>query len=842
MPDALSARNRVTRPANRLYLGLRLLARDWRAGELRILAAALVIAVAAASAIGFFSDRITRALAFQSADLLGADLMLASPRPVPDVWIARATQSGLKTARALAFASVILRGDKLNLASIRAVHPGFPPRGALRTASERFGTDAPTDDVPAPGTAWVESRLFSLLGISVGDRIEVGATELTVTRVLTYEPDRGGAFFTLAPRVLMNEADIAKTGVIQPGSKVTYQYLFAGSEAAIAVYRRWLDARLGPSHVLIDVRDGDRAVGRALTRAERYLGLATMVAVALAGVAIAMGARHYSQRHFDVSAMMRCVGATQSDIVMLYVPQLLLLGIAASLIGCIIGWFTQEALLYLLADLLPPRLPAPSVQPVIAALLTGLITLAGFALPPVLRLRNVPPVRVLRRDIAPLPLSGWVVYTAAGAALVVLMWRHTGNWALTFSVVGGGAAAAVLLAVTALALLNAARGLQGRVGVAWRFGFNNLWRRPQASVGQILAFGLTFMAMALIALVRTDLFSTWESRLPDDAPNQFAFNVLPKDVESVRKFFSDNGIRATALYPMVRGRLIAINDVPVRQAVTKEAREDESLNRELNLTWTATLPADNAIVRGQWWEQGNSGNVVSVEERLARKLGIKLGDVLTFSIGSQALQALVGSIRSVQWESFHPNFYMIFQPGALAAYPATYLTSFYLEPARKNLLNQLVRRFPSISVIEMDLVLAQVRTLLRQVTLAVELVLTFVLLAGFAVLFASLLASRDERIYEGALLRTLGASRRQLRASHLTEFCVLGVLAGVLAALGAELIAYFLYSRVLDLPYGVKWQVWVIAPIAGGVLVGLAGYWGTRKVLRLSPLAVLRDA
>lgn len=822
-------------------LSLRLLARDWRAGELRIFAAALVIAVGAVTAVGFFNDRVTRGLAYQSAELLGADLVLLSPQPVTPDWLAGAADYGLAHSEILEFSSVAIRGDRLQLSSIRAVDKNYPVRGAVRTSGALYAPDSVTREIPAPGTVWVEARVMHALALEPGQYLEVGTARFHVTRVLTHEPGRGGNFFGIAPRVLMNRADVAATGVIQPGSRVTYGYGFSGKETGIQKYREWLKTRLGLSHQLIDVRDGNATIARAIERVERYIGLTSLLAVILAGVAIAMGAHRYSRRHYDMSALLRCFGASQRDIVQLYLPPLFVLGLIASSAGCLLGWVAQEVIYFLMQDFFPVRLPPPGFTPVIFGLLTGLITLAGFAVVPVLRLKSVPPLRVLRRELTPLPASAWAVYGAAAAAVIVLMWRYTHSWVLTLSVLAGALAAAAVLAALAWGLLHATRRLHLHVGVAWRSGFNNLWRRTHASVGQTLAFGLTLMAMALMTLVRGDLLSTWQAQLPADTPNHFAFNILPQDVAPMQRFFAANAVPTQALYPLVRGRLTAINDVPVTRAVTKDETNNEAIQRELNLTWTDTLPPDNTLVRGVWGTSAVGAGGVSVEEKLANKLGIALGDALTFSVAGAPLQARVASIRKVQWESFHPNFYMIFPRAALDAYPTTYLTSFYLAPDRKPLLTALVRAFPAVTVLETDQVLTQVRTILTQVTAAVEFVLLFVLAAGFAVLYAALAASLDERFHEGALWRALGASRRQLRAAQLAEFTVLGVLAGVLAAIGTELIAWLIYTRVFELDYRPKWSVWLIAPLAGGLLIGLAGFLGTRRVVRQSPMTVLRE-
>jgi putative ABC transport system permease protein len=827
--------------AARLRLAMRLLVRDWRGGELGVLAAALVIAVGAVTAVGLFADRVSRGMVRQSAELLGADLAVTAARPIERAWLAEAGARGLKRTGTVEFASVAVRGERLQLSSVRAVTADYPLRGTLRTAPALYAPEAPTAELPAPGTVWAEARLLQQLQAAVGDRLEIGARQFTVARVLTLEPGRGGSFFVLAPRLLMNAADVAATGVIQPGSRVTYGALFAGEEAEVARFRDWLRGRLSPHEELREARAANATVARAIERVDRYIGLTSLLAVLLAGVAIAMGARRYSQRHYDVSAMLRCLGATQRDIVALYVPQLLVLGIAASAVGGMVGWLGQMGIDTLLRDFFPVKLPPPGPEPFALGFVAGLVTLAGFGLAPVLRLKSVPPLRVLRRELAPLPPAAHAVIGAAAGAMLFLLWRQTRSLTLTIGVLGGAAAAAVVLGAAAWVLLRGFRLARTRVGVAWRFGLNNLARRPRTSLAQVLAFGLTFLAMALIALVRTDLLATWQLQLPPDTPNHFAFNVLPAEVGAVENFFARHRVKAQALYPMVRGRLTGINGAPVTRAVTKEEGNDsEALQRELNLTWSATLPPDNELVAGGWWS-GKREALVSVEERLAKRLGIQLGDRLTFSIGGETLAADVASLRKVQWDSFHPNFYMIFPPGVLDRLPATYLTSFYLLPEQKPLLAQLARAFPAVTVLETEQVLAQVRAILAQVTAAVEFVLLFVLAAGFAVLAAALAASLDERRHEGALLRALGANRRQLRAGQLAEFAALGLAAGLLAAVGTELIAWLLYTRVFDLEYALKWPVWIATPLAGALLLAVAGWLGTRRLARVSPLTVLRE-
>lgn len=825
---------------NRLALALRLLRRDWRAGELRLFVAALVVAVGAVTAVGFFNDRIERGLTQRSAEMLGADFAVSGSVPIAKEWLDAAGVQELRASTSIDFASVIVRGDRLQLAGIRAVDGNYPVRGEVRTAPALYQPDAPSG-TPALGTIWVESRLLHALGVAIGDRVDVGSAKFIVARVLTYEPGRAGNFFAFAPRAMIHVNDIERTGVIQPGSRITYTAGFAGAAAAVTAYRNWIGPQLTANQRLLEPREGNTAIGRAMERVERYIGLTSLLAVLLAGVAIAMAARRYSVRHYDMSALLRCLGITQSQIVALYLPQFLVLGVVASAIGCVVGFAAQAAIYWCVRDLFPIQLPAPGFAPVLYGLGTGLATLAGFAIVPVLRLKRVPPLRVLRRDLTPLPPSAWLVYGIAGATVLALAKSYTGSWTLTLGVLAGGIAAAAALAAIAWGLLRMSQRWRRRRGLVWRFGLSHLSRRTPTSIGQMLAFGLTLMAMSLIALVRTDLLATWQAQLPPDTPNHFAFNVLPVDVPALERFFEKNAISAQALYPMVRGRLVTINGVAVTEAVTKEQSNNEALQRELNLTWSATVPPDNRIVHGTWWTVAEANKRVSVEQKLAERLGIKLGDKLGFVVGGAEVGATVASIRSVQWDSFHPNFYMIFEPGALDEFPATYITSFRLADEQKKLLAMLVKKFPTVTVLELDQFLQQARTIVRQAALAVELVLLFVLAAGFVVLYAALAASLDERLHEGALLRSLGASRRQLRVGHLAEFVALGAFAGVLAAIGTEISAYLLYARAFGLEYSPKWQVWLLAPLCGAFLIGLAGYWGTRGVVARSPLTMLRD-
>jgi len=820
---------------------LTLLLREWRAGELRILLAALVVAVSASTAIDFFTSRIGQGMQQQSAGFLGADLILVSPSEVEPAWLEKARELGLRQTRALEFASMVVAGESFRLATVKAVQPPYPLRGGLRVAGRPFGEERHTDTLPEPGEAWLDARLFSRLKLQPEEHLEIGDKRFLASRVLTFDPGFHMDLLGLAPRVLIRLEDVAATGVIQPGSRLSHHYLFAGKPGQVAALRSWLQPRLASTQQLIDVHQGRRTVGAALERAERFLGLATTVALLLAGVAIAMAAHRYSRRHYDSSALMRCMGMTGGRLLGLHLLQLLLLGLAGSLLGTLLGWVAHWGLLWLLAGLLPPGpLPHP-LQPFFTGLLAGLVLLAGFALPPVLGLRRVPPLRVLRRDLEPLPGSAWLVYALALATVSLSMWRSSGDPQTILTLLAGSLAMLAPLGLLSLGALAAARSFGTLLGSGWRLGIDSLWRRRAATLAQLLAFGLVFMAMATLLLVRTDLLESWRARLPPDAPNHFLINVLPEQVEPLRDFFRDHGIEASKLYPMVRGRLAGVNGRPALEAVPQGARNHNALHRELNLSWSDALPPANRLVAGRWFTRSDSGHpLVSVEASLARALELEPGDRLGLVIGGEPVEATILNLRQVQWDSFRPNFYLLFPPGVLEAFPATWMTSFHLPPQRQETVSALVRSFPATTLLELDPILRQVQRIMGQLVLAVEYVLLFVLAAGMVVLFAAIATTLDERLHEGALLRALGARSSQLRHAILAEFLGLGCMAGVLAALGSEIVIALLHVKTLALEPAWHPLLWLLLPPAGALLTGAAGYLGTRRVLFQSPLRVLR--
>ena len=822
-------------------LAFRLLAREWRAGELRVLVMALIIAVLVSTAISFFTDRLQRGMVSRAAEFLGADMVLSSRAPLADELVEKATELGLNHVRVVEFNSVMASDRDMQLSSVKAVGPGYPLRGQVRIADTALGEERIVDQVPEAGQVWVEPRLSAQLALERGSPLEVGRIELNIAALLTHEPDRAGDFYSLTPRVLMNLVDLDATGVIQPGSRVRYRLLFSGEEQALQTYSQWLQPRLEANQRLTTVADDNQQIGSALDRAAQFLGLASIAAVVLAGVAVALSASRFAQRHFDTSALLRCMGASRRRVMGLFITQLACLGLVATLIGLTLGWVMQWGLVILLQDLLPPDLPGVGFKPLLVGAATGLIALAGFALPPLLRLGEVAPLRVLRRDLAPLPSSGWLIYGLALTSLCLLMWQFTGNLSITLAVVLGGAFAALLLGLVALVLLKVSGNRLRHASLAWRLGSGQLLKQPTTAAGQILAFGLILMSMVVVLILRTELLDTWQQQLPEDTPNHFALNILPSEQQAFTEALARIGAVSAPLYPVTPGRLTEINGQPVRDLVTKESQGDRAISRDLSLTWSAQLAADNQLLEGSWWPDdiATDAALVSVESELADSLGLKLGDELRFVISGQTLEATVSNIRQVNWDNFTPNFYMIFSPGTLDELPSTLLTSFRLPSEERHKLRELTQAFPAMTLLEVEAILKQIREILAQVTLAVEYVLIFVLLAGFTVLFAALQSTLDNRLYEGALLRTLGARKTLLRSANRMEFALLGGLAGTMAIVAAELITWLLYRFALNLEWQPHYLLWLLIPLGGALLIGTAGALGTRAVVRESPMRLI---
>ena len=827
---------------NTATFSLRALRRDWRSGELRILSVALVIAVASMTAVGFFTDRVRQVMREQASELLAADLVLASSDALDAVYVTGAAERNLRIARTLSFRSAALAGERMQLVEVKAVDARYPLRGMLRIAAAPFARDRETRSVPPRGNVWVNARVLQALDVPIGGVIHLGEATFGVTRVLTYEPDRGGDLFTIAPRVLMNIEDVPATRLIQPGSRVRHRLLVAGKRVDVQAFRRWLAPRLAARERLLTLEEGRPQLRRALQKAQQYLGLAALVSVLLAGVAVAMAARRYAQRHLDTAAIMRCLGATQRIIIKVFAWEMSWLALAASVAGCVLGYAAQAVLARLLSGMVAGALPLPSVQPALVGVPAGMIVLIGFALPPILALRHVSPMRVLRRDIGFMSPGNLTIYGVGLAAMTVLMAWQARDLHLLGYVLGGATVTLALLGLVANLLVRLLNSLRGRVGIAWRFGFANIARRARTSTAQIVAFGLGIMVLLLLSIVRGDLLEGWRRTIPEKAPNQFLINVQPDQVAALRAFLAQRNIAAPEFYPMVRARLAAINQRPVTHEAFADSHARRHALREFNLSWAARLPGDNRVIAGRWWRPEDAGRAfLSFEQGLAASLGITLGDVLTFDVAGTGVEVTVTNLREVEWDSFNVNFFTILPPGLLADYPATYITSFYLAPEDKHMLAPMVKQFPNVTVIDVEALMSKVRNIMDRVTVAVEYVFAFTVLAGLIVLYAAIQATQDERRYEGAVLRTLGARRGQLLRSLAAEFATLGMLAGALAGLTATVLGYVLAEHVFGITYQLNPWVWLVGLAGGAVGIGIAGTLGTFAVLRQPPAKTLRE-
>jgi putative ABC transport system permease protein len=831
-------------------LALKLLWRDWRSGELTLLLASLIVAVSTVTTITLFVDRLQQALVRESASFLAADLVISSSAPISPLILMRAEQSGLQRAETLDFLSMVFAADRAQFASVKAVNPTYPLRGKLIVADQPFVRGRVATQGPAPGEVWLESRLLPALGLAPGDQLEVGIANLNVSQVLIKEPDRGGGFNSAGPRVLMNMQDVASTAVVQPGSRLTYRYLFAGEREALAEFSTWVKPQLGEDARLFGVKDGTEQIGNALQRGERFLLLGGLLGVLLAGVAIALAAQRYSLRHYDHVAIMKTLGASPSSIDSLFLMIFLVVGLCSTLLGSVVGYLAQTGIASILAPFIPIELPNPGWRPIWLGMVTGFVCLLSFALPPLLKLRSTEPARVIRRDLVPATLNNRLSYVAALLGTIGLMWWYSQDLWLTAMIFSGGVVAVLVLSVLAYGLLRSGRVLGMQAGSAWRLALAGMQRRGQENTLQILVFGLAIMLLLILFLVRTALIDEWRAQIPADAPNHFALNISPQDVEPIRNLLVANDIVAQPLYPMIRGRISLVNGIPAKQYDTdRESRQQEpsrdrgpNTTSGRNLTWAADLPDDNEIVAGTWWSTNYTGEpLVSLEQDLAVANDLNVGDTLVFNIQGRPLPTRVASIRTVAWDNLQPNFYIIFSPGALADFPSTFMTSFHLAAQQKLFLNTLIRAYPTMTVIEVDAIIEQIQLIISQVTLVIELVLALIMVAGGMVLLASIQASMDERFKQHAILRTLGASQRLVMGSLVIEFCMLGLFAGVLATVGAEVTVFALETQVFELEYQLNPLLWLLGPAVGVVLIGSIGTLATRKVVKISPTIVLRE-
>ena len=836
-------------------LSLRMLIRTWRGGELGLILWSLILAVAVVTSVSLLAERIEKALTQESSSFLAADLVVRSSKEAPSEWLEEAARLNVSTAKIMGFASIVFFGDELHLASIKAVQDNYPLRGEIKRSTTPFTRDPNLIESvsygPSKGEAWVDARLLPLLSIQLGDVIELGDITLKISQILVEEPD-GSSYSFFGARVLMNYADIPASGVIQPGSRVTYRYLMAANDPRdFTDYRAWLEPQLDVHDRLITPDEAQASIADTMDKGRRFLLLAGSIGVVLASIALALASHHFASGQTKTVALLKSWGIPASRVRRLYFQQSLWMGLFGSLVGLVIGFLFHHLLLAIVREWLPIELPPAGLRPWITGLATGLLCLVGFTLPALWHLPSQSPLAVLRQDIIVKPLSSAVRVILGVTAIAGLLFWYSNNVYLTLAILVGFGATALASVVAGFALLRLAMNYGQRMGSIWRLALANLWRRRSQSLIQMVGFSGAIALLMIMVVVRTSLIDQWQFQLAEDAPNHFLVNVAPYELEGVRQLVDDNQLETEGWYAMVRGRMTEIND----QLITEDQKDShESFRRELNLSWTTELPEGNKIAKGQWWDadmlsdfntktnaQGQRIAPVSLEDELAGELGLELGDRITFSVGGLVFDAEIIGTRTLNWDNMTPNFYFLFPEGMLEEYPRTSMTSLYIPPGKKLLVNDILRGFPTVQVIELDKIIDRIRTIVSQVTRGLEVMTLLILGCGILVMFSAVSLSMSERLQESAILRTLGSSRRLILGIQAIEFTTLGIMAGLLASAGAELSVAMLQRFMFDLPFSMHLWLWYTGPILGGLMVGLLGVGYSRRVVVQPPLEVLRN-
>ncbi|HNW01317.1 MAG TPA: FtsX-like permease family protein [Burkholderiaceae bacterium] len=829
--------------------GWRTLWRDLRSGELRLLIAAVTLAVAALTAVGFFADRLKGGLQRDARQLLGGDAVVSSDNPTPEAFIAKARELGLTVAGTLGFPTMgrapDANGGASKLVALKVVEPGYPLRGSLKITRQPGTPETSTRDIPAAGEAWVDAPLLESLGLKMGDTLLLGDASFRISTVIVIEPDRGAGFMNFAPRVMINRADVDATKLIQPASRLTYRMAVAGTDAQVKRFVDWADVEIKNRAVRglrVESLEGGRPEMRqTLDRAEKFLNLVALLAALLSAVAVALAARGFAASHLDDCAMLRVLGLSQRTIAGAYAFEFALIGLFASALGVAIGYAVHFAFVLLLAGLVDAALPAASLWPVLFGLGMGLTLLFAFGLPPVLQLAQVPPLRVIRRDVGNLKPASIGVLAVGVAGFAALLLAASSDLKLGLIAVGGFAAAVVVFAALGWLAVKALRwSVNESTAPRWLvLATRQLSARPAYAVVQISALAVGLLALVLLVLLRTDLISSWRKATPPDAPNRFVINVMPDQSEAFQKALRDGGVAKYDWYPMIRGRLVAVNGKSVSPDDYTEDRAKRLVDREFNVSHSPVKPPNNDVVAGKWTDEEK--DAISVEEGIATTLGLKMGDQLRFDMGGVQVESRITSLRKVDWGSMRANFFVIYPVSQLIDVPVTFMSAFK-APETKGFDNTLVRSFPNITNVDMTSTVAQIQRVLDQVIRAVEFLFAFTLAAGLVVLFAAVTATREERAREFAIMRAVGARASLLRQVQRAELAGVGLLAGFLASIVATVVGWVLARYVFEFAWTVSLWVPLFGALSGAVLALAAGWWGLREVLRRPVVETLRRA
>jgi putative ABC transport system permease protein len=830
-------------------LGWRTLWRDLRSGDLRLVMVAVVLAVAALTAVGFFADRLKGGLQRDARQLLGGDAVVSSDNPTPQMVLDKARSLGLVVNSTLGFPTMAraaeAQGGATKLVALKAVEEGYPLRGSLLVSADPDAAERPTRDVPRPGQAWVDAPLLESLGLKLGDSLLLGESTLKITSVIVVEPDRGAGFMNFAPRVMVHQADVAATKLIQPASRINYRMAVAGANPAVKVFVDWADAQVKAGTVrgvrVESLQSGRPEMSQTLDRAEKFLSLVALLAALLSAVAVALAARAFAASHLDDCAMLRVLGLSQRTIASSYAFEFALVGVFASAVGVLLGYIVHYLFVVLLAGLVSTDLPAATLWPVALGMGMGLTLLFAFGLPPVLQLAQVPPLRVIRRDVGNLRPASLGVLSVGVLGFAALLLAASSDITLGLIAVGGFAGAVLVFAsLSWMAVKVLRRSVNETTAPRWLvLATRQISARPAYTVVQVSALAVGLLALVLLVLLRTDLIGSWRKATPPDAPNRFVINVMPEQGDAFRQALDKAGVAKYDWYPMIRGRLVAVNGRAVSPEDYAEDRAKRLVDREFNLSHSARKPDNNTLVGGAWTEEEQGA--ISVEEGIAKTLNLKLGDSLRFDIGGMQTESKITSLRKVDWGSMRANFFVMYPVSRLENVPSTYMGAFK-APATPGFDNALVRQFPNVTNVDMTSTINQVQRVLDQVIRAVEFLFGFTLAAGLVVLFAAVTATREDRAKEFAVMRAVGAQGSLLRQVQRTELAGVGFLAGTLASVVASGVGWALARFVFEFEWTVSLWVPLFGAIAGAVLALAAGWWGLRDVLRRPVVDTLRRA
>ncbi|XOV77390.1 MAG: ABC transporter permease [Aestuariibacter sp.] len=830
-------------------LAWRLFRHEARRGELTIILASIVLSVAAVLSLSLFSERLQQALTDRTAQYLAADRIVEGDNPLPASWLEKAQSMGLETAQGFGSRSMAFGNNNMLLVRVRATNQTYPLKGEVKVTDTPFGIGQATDELPASGEAWIDSQIFQQLGVKLGDVIEIGDKPLTISRVLSEVPDQGFSLFGAAPMVLMRLQDLPATNIQGPGSRGYYTLFLSGESDVLDDYYDWLAPQMDDEiHWWMSVEDEESPIGRSIGRAEQYFLLASLLAIVLASVAIAVAAQRYSQRHYDPVAIMKTLGASRKTVQKVYLLQITFITLLGIFLGSAVGYGIQQLVVSLVQDQVSVSLQSWYWGPVWIAVFTGVTCAMLFSLYPLLKLFSVPPLRVLRKDLGASISSRAIQFLAAGGAIFLLMWVYSQNLKISAILFSSGIVLVIALLLVTYGLIWLGRHLgQGRMG-AWQLAWARIQRRAMDNSVQLISFSVTIMLLLVVLVMRNDMVKQWRDQLPEGTPNYFMANITQTQLPQLEQHFARYDANIEEFYPVVRGRFVAVNDERVSTDVTKEednaenANQRQGLGREANLTWSNQLQYENKIVLGKWHRPHVPGQPyeVSVEERAAERMEIVLGDVLTFNIGSEVVKTTVTSIRSVNWQTMQPNFFFVLQPEVMQEFSPTYITSFHLEGERKKDIAAMMAPFPTVTLFDVDQRINQLRDIVDQVSMAVEFILILVLVAGALVLVAQVQASMDERQQELAILRTLGAKGIMIRSSVIFEFIIIGTVAGFMAAIANELTLYLLQTQIFNMDATLHLDYWLIAPAVGATVVGILGAISCWRLLSLNTSHLLR--